>query len=103
MGKPLLTLCLSGPGLLNIRKEGTFIIDTGDIEEADHKDFYKHESLGSKFNLLAMANKRKITKEDEINNQLAKLNIRPEQVTKVILTHLWNHTDGLKFFRQTKF
>lgn len=79
--------------------EGVFIIDTGDIEEADHKDFYKHESLGSKFNLLAMANKRKITKEDEINNQLTKLNIRPEQVTKVILTHLHgDHTDGLKFF-----
>lgn len=79
--------------------EGIFIIDTGDIEEADHKDFYKHENLNSKFNLLAMANKRKIKKEDEINNQLAKLNIKPEQISKVILTHLHgDHTDGLKFF-----
>jgi len=79
--------------------EGIFLIDTGDIEEADHKAFYKHENLNSKFNLLAMANKRKINKEDEINNQLAKINIKPEQVSKVILTHLHgDHTDGLKFF-----
>ena len=79
--------------------EGIFLIDTGDIEEADHKAFYKHENLNSKFNLLAMANKRKINKADEINNQLAKINISPEQVSKVILTHLHgDHTDGLKFF-----
>ena len=79
--------------------EGIFVIDTGDIEEADHKEFYKHEKLGSKFNLSAMSNKRKITKDDELNNQLAKINILPSQVSKVILTHLHgDHTDGLKFF-----
>jgi glyoxylase-like metal-dependent hydrolase (beta-lactamase superfamily II) len=79
--------------------EGIFIIDTGDIEEADHKDFYKQENFDSKFNLLAMTNKRKITKDDEINNQLSKINIQPEQISKVILTHLHgDHTDGLKFF-----
>ncbi len=79
--------------------EGIILIDTGDIEEADHKDFYKNETIGSKFNLLAMALKRKITKDDELNNQLAKINIKPEQVSKVILTHLHgDHTDGLKFF-----
>ncbi|MBS1609966.1 MAG: N-acyl homoserine lactonase family protein [Bacteroidetes bacterium] len=79
--------------------EGVFVIDTGDIEEADHIDFYKHENFISKFNLLAMANKRKITKDDEINNQLTKININPGEVSKVILTHLHgDHTDGLKFF-----
>jgi N-acyl homoserine lactone hydrolase len=72
--------------------EGIMVIDTGDIEEADHNDFYKQEGIGAKFNLLAMANKRKISKEDELNNQLAKINIKPEQVSTIILT------DGLKFF-----
>jgi N-acyl homoserine lactone hydrolase len=79
--------------------EGVIVIDTGDIEEADHKDFYKHESLNAKFNLMAMSNKRNITKDDELNNQLTKLNIKTDQVSKVILTHLHgDHTDGLKFF-----
>ena len=83
--------------------EGIIVIDTGDIEEAGHKGFYKRENIGAKFNLLAMANKRKITKEDELNNQLAKINIKPEQVSKVILTHLHgDHTDGLKFFPATE-
>ena len=79
--------------------EGIIVIDTGDIEEAAHKEFYKHESLGAKFLLWAMDLKRKITKEDELNNQLAKINIEPKQVSKVVLTHLHaDHTDGLKFF-----
>ena len=42
--------------------EGIIVIDTGDIEEADYSAFYKNESLNSKFNLLAMSNKRKIEK-----------------------------------------
>lgn len=79
--------------------EGIIIIDTGDIEEADHSAFYKHESIGTKFNLKAMSSKRNIPKDEELNNQLAKLNIKPEQVSKIILTHLHgDHTDGLKFF-----
>ena len=79
--------------------EGIIVIDTGDIEEAANKDFHKKESLGSNFLLWAMDLKRKIGKEDELNNQLAKINIKPEQVWKVVLTHLHaDHTDGLKFF-----
>jgi N-acyl homoserine lactone hydrolase len=79
--------------------EGVIVIDTGEIEESDHKDFYKQESIGSKFNLMAMSNKRNISKADELNNQLAKLNINTRDVSKVVLTHLHgDHTDGLKFF-----
>lgn len=79
--------------------EGIIVIDTGDIEEADHKDFYKKEGLNARFNLLAMSNKRNIAKDDELDNQLNKINIKPENVSKIILTHLHgDHTDGLKFF-----
>ena len=79
--------------------EGIIVIDTGDIEEADHKAFYKKENIGTKFNLMAMSSKRNIPKDEELNNQLAKLNIKTEQVSKIILTHSHgDHTDGLKFF-----
>ena len=40
-----------------------------------------------------------IHKQDELDMQLLRLGIRPEQVSKVVLTHLHgDHTDGLKFF-----
>jgi N-acyl homoserine lactone hydrolase len=80
--------------------EGIIVIDTGDIEESTHTDFYKNEPMGTKFNLKAMSNKRKIRKEDELDRQLFRLGIRPQQVSKVVLTHLHgDHTDGLKFFK----
>jgi N-acyl homoserine lactone hydrolase len=79
--------------------EGIMVIDTGDIEESGHPDFYKNESIGNRFNLKAMSNIRKIAKHDELDVQLRRLGIRPEQVSKVVLTHLHgDHTDGLKFF-----
>lgn len=83
--------------------EGIIVIDTGDIEEAAHKEFHKHESMEAKFLLWAMDLKGKIAKEDELNNQLAEINIKPEHVLKIILTHLHaDHTDGLKFFPSTE-
>jgi N-acyl homoserine lactone hydrolase len=80
--------------------EGIIVIDTGDIEESRYKDFYRNESMSTRFKLKAMSNVRKITKEDELDSQLIKLGIRTEQVSKVVLTHLHgDHTDGLKFFK----
>jgi len=83
--------------------EGVIVVDTGDIEESRYRDFYKNESFGTKFNLKAMSNVRKINKEDEMDSQLLRLGIRPAQVSKVVLTHLHgDHTDGLKFFRENE-
>jgi N-acyl homoserine lactone hydrolase len=80
--------------------EGIITIDTGDIEESRYQDFYKGETFGTRLTLKAMSNIRKIGKEDELDSQLLRLGIRPEQVSKVVLTHLHgDHTDGLKFFR----
>jgi N-acyl homoserine lactone hydrolase len=79
--------------------EGVIVIDTGDIEESCHKDFYKNESFGTRLSLKFTSNKRNISKQDELDTQLIRLGIRPEQVSKVVLTHLHgDHTDGLKFF-----
>jgi N-acyl homoserine lactone hydrolase len=79
--------------------EGIFVIDTGEIAESDDKAFYKKESIGTKFNLIAMSNRRRIGKADELDTQLEKLGIGPGQVSRVVMTHLHgDHTDGLKFF-----
>jgi len=79
--------------------EGIMVIDTGDIEEASYKDFYKNETIASKLILKIMSNKRKISKNDGLDEQLIRLGIRPEKVSRVVLTHLHgDHTDGLKFF-----
>jgi len=80
--------------------EGIIAIDTGDIEDSRYRDFYKHESFGTRLSLKAMSNIRKIGKEDELDSQLSRLGIRPGEVSKVVLTHLHgDHTDGLKFFK----
>ncbi len=83
--------------------EGIIVVDTGDIEQSGHRDFYKRESIGTRLSLKAMSNKRNIRKQDELDIQLTRLGIRPEQVSKVILTHLHgDHTDGLKFFPENE-
>jgi N-acyl homoserine lactone hydrolase len=83
--------------------EGIIAIDTGDIEESRYRDFYKGETFGTRLTLRAMSNIRKIGKEDELDSQLSRLGLRPEQVSKVVLTHLHgDHTDGLKFFRDNE-
>jgi N-acyl homoserine lactone hydrolase len=79
--------------------EGIIVVDTGDIEASRHREFYKRETIGTRFTLAAMSNKRDISKQDELDSQLMRLGIRPEDVSKVVLTHLHgDHTDGLKFF-----
>src|SRR4051812_40408590 len=79
--------------------EGIIVIDTGDVTESSYKEFYKNETMGAKLSLKAMSNKRNISKQDELDAQLCRLGIKPEQVSKVVLTHLHgDHTDGVKFF-----
>jgi glyoxylase-like metal-dependent hydrolase (beta-lactamase superfamily II) len=83
--------------------EGIIVVDTGDVKESGYKAFYKNETPGAKFRLKVMSNKRNINKQDELDAQLSRLGIRPEQVSKVVLTHLHgDHTDGLKFFPENE-
>jgi len=83
--------------------EGIIVVDTGDVEESGRRDFYKHESFGTRLSLKAMSNKRNIHKQDELSIQLLRLGISPEKVSKVVLTHLHgDHTDGLKFFPENE-
>ena len=50
--------------------EGIIVIDTGDIEESSHKDFYKNETIGTRFSLKLMSNKRNISKQDELDTPI---------------------------------
>ena len=79
--------------------EGIIVIDTGDVKESCYESFYKNEPMGARFSLKLMSNKRNISKQDELDTQLTRLGIKPERVSKVVLTHLHgDHTDGLRFF-----
>ena len=83
--------------------EGIIVIDTGEVKKSCYKDFYKNETIGTKLSLKVMSNKRNISKQDELDTQLSRLGIRPEEVSKVVLTDLHgDHTDGLKFFPQNE-
>jgi N-acyl homoserine lactone hydrolase len=83
--------------------EGIIVVDTGDVEASRYTDFYKNESIGTRLTLKAMSNVRKITREDELDAQLLMLGIKPQQVSKVVLTHLHgDHTDGLRFFPENE-
>ena len=79
--------------------EGIIVVDTGDVEASGHREFYDRESTLSKLTLRVMSNRRNISKQSELDSQLMRLGIKPEQVSKVVLTHLHgDHTDGLRFF-----
>jgi N-acyl homoserine lactone hydrolase len=79
--------------------DGLIIIDTGEISAIENQDqwlasesrfmryFFKH---GAKF---------RVNEKEEIDYQLASVNLSTRDVKRVVLTHLHlDHTDGLKFF-----
>lgn len=82
--------------------EGVFIIDAGEIADVQNKDYFKSSGFfanwfdTSQFKFL-------VRREDEIDKQLQRLNILPESINAIILTHLhFDHTDGIKHFPNTK-
>jgi N-acyl homoserine lactone hydrolase len=81
--------------------EGTFVIDTGERAEASNPAWFKTAgSLPGWF--INTQFKFSITRDQEIDRQLATLNLSPDQITAIILTHLhFDHTDGLYHFPST--
>ena len=79
--------------------EGLIVIDTGEIEAINHLDSYLAKESGYNRYTFKHVAKFGITAQDELNFQFEKINLKPEDVQLVILTHLHlDHTDGLKFF-----
>jgi glyoxylase-like metal-dependent hydrolase (beta-lactamase superfamily II) len=81
--------------------EGTFVIDTGERAEASHPAWFKTAGhlpgwfVGSQF-------KFSITRDQEIDRQLAALHIPIHRITAIVLTHLhFDHTGGLYHFPNT--
>lgn len=79
--------------------EGIIAIDTGELTDSKNIDtFLAKESAYSRY-ISKRISKKIIEKEDELNFQLAKINLTPDDIKLVLLTHLHlDHTDGIKFF-----
>jgi N-acyl homoserine lactone hydrolase len=83
--------------------EGIIAIDTGETVKAkDRKNYLANESAYSRY-ISQHTSKFIIEQEDELNYQLYKISLKPQDVNLVVLTHLHlDHTDGLRFFPNTE-
>ncbi len=83
--------------------DGVIAIDTGEITGVmDLKEHLAGESAYSRY-VFRHSTKFIIGQEDELNRQLSKINLKPDDISLVVLTHLHlDHTDGLKFFPKTE-
>ncbi len=79
--------------------EGIIAIDTGELADSKNIDeFLANESAYSRY-ISKRISKKIIEKEEELDFQLAKINLTPDDIKLVLLTHLHlDHTDGIKFF-----
>src|ERR1700709_45978 len=67
--------------------EGIFVIDTGENANVNNKDYFKSSGwFANWFNKTMF--KFRVSREQEIDEQLLKLGIRPKEVKAVLLTHL---------------
>ncbi len=80
-------------------QEGLIVVDTGENTDSMDVDKYlSKESWYSKYQFKNACNV-KIQSQNELNNQLKKINLKVEDVKLVVLTHMHlDHIDGLKFF-----
>lgn len=82
--------------------EGIFIIDTGINANIKNSGYFKKSGMFANWFNKKMF-KFSIDKEQEIDKQLLKIGIHPDNVKAVILTHLHlDHIDGLRYFPKTK-
>jgi len=79
--------------------EGIIAIDTGELADSKNIDaFLANESAYSRY-ISKRISKKIIEKEEELDFQLAKINLTPDDIKLILLTHLHlDHTDGIKFF-----
>ena len=82
--------------------EGIFVIDTGENSRVNDAGYYR--CAGRFIEWVSKTNfKFKVAPEEEIGPQLEQIGIKPENVFKLILTHLHqDHTDGLSYFPNTE-
>jgi glyoxylase-like metal-dependent hydrolase (beta-lactamase superfamily II) len=83
--------------------DGLTVIDTGEITAIKDLDHYlSKENAFNRF-LFKKVTKFDIGQQDELDRQFEKINLKPDDVKLVALTHLHlDHTDGLQFFPKSE-
>jgi N-acyl homoserine lactone hydrolase len=76
--------------------EGVVVVDTGESISARDPAYFQRHGFNGWFNGRIL--NVDIDESEELPAQLNSLGIQPDDVTKIVLTHLHvDHTDGLKF------
>lgn len=81
--------------------EGIFVVDTGENAHVNDEGYFKKE--GFMLNWINTTQFRfQVEQSEEIGTQLSMLNLTPDKIDTVILTHLHlDHIDGLKYFKKS--
>jgi N-acyl homoserine lactone hydrolase len=79
--------------------EGLIVIDTGEVSAINNLDKYLASESGFMRYFFKHSAKFEVEEKDELDHYFKKINVKPDDVKLVALTHLHlDHTDGLKFF-----
>ena len=82
--------------------EGIFVIDTGENSDINNPDYFNSSGIFAKW-FDTTQFKFKVSREEEIDQQLIDLGIALTDVKAVVLTHLHlDHIDGLRHFPLTE-
>ena len=82
--------------------EGVFVIDTGENAQVNEPDYFRASGRFAHW-LNTTQFKFRISREEEIDQQLHQIGLRADSVPTVILTHLHlDHFDGLRHFPNSR-
>ena len=82
--------------------EGNILIDTGENKQVNEKGYFACDKInGAVYRTILRFS---VNAEDELPSLLANINMTPEDIRWVVLTHLHlDHVDGAQFFSQSEF
>lgn len=86
---------------LLVHPEGNFLIDTGLSSDVNREGYFKNLDFVSK-HYFEHQMKFEVSRNNEIDFHLQKVGVKPESISKIILTHLHiDHVGGTKHFPNT--
>ena len=82
--------------------EGVILVDTGENADVNDKNYFSCDKINGFVYRTIL--KFQIRKQDELAAQLKKINLKPDDVRWVVLTHLHlDHVDGIQYFPNAEF